>query len=65
MSAMVIFGGRVSGERANAQHTLRVNVTYDFSSIRLFCAVVILKAKKQPYSFRDLAEIHYHYTRKP
>jgi len=25
MSAMVIFGGHVSGERANAQHALPIN----------------------------------------
>jgi len=34
MSEMVIFGGHVSGEGTNAQHVLRINVTYDFNSIR-------------------------------
>jgi len=34
MSAMVIFGGHVSGEGTNAQQALRINVTYDFNSIR-------------------------------
>jgi len=34
MSAMVIFGGHVSGEMTNAQHALRINATYDFNSLR-------------------------------
>jgi len=37
MSTMVIFGGHVSGEETNARHAghaLRINVTYDFNSIR-------------------------------
>jgi len=34
MSAVVIFGGHVSGEGTNAQHALRINVTCDFNSIR-------------------------------
>ena len=34
MAAMVIFGGLVSGEGANAQHTLRSNVTDDFNRMR-------------------------------
>jgi len=33
MSMMVIFGGHVSGEAANAQHVLHTNVTYNFNSI--------------------------------
>ena len=34
MSAMVIFGGHVSGKGTKAQHALRIfNVTYDFNSI--------------------------------
>ena len=32
---MVIFEGHVSGEGANAQHALPINVTYDFISIKL------------------------------
>jgi len=42
MSVMVIYGGHVSGEGANAPHTLRIHVTYDFNSMRLcqFCELV-------------------------
>jgi len=47
---MVIFGGHVSGEGTNAQHALPINVTYDFSCIRLYSAPknscnIILKAR--------------------
>jgi len=50
MFAMVIFGGHVSGEGTNAQHALPINVTYDFSCIRLYSAPknsynIILKAR--------------------
>jgi len=35
MYAMVILEGHVSGQVTNAQHELRVSVTYDYNSIRL------------------------------
>jgi len=43
MSVIVIFGGHVSGEGANAQYALRIHVTYDFNSMRLcqFCELVL------------------------
>jgi len=37
MSSMVIFGGHVSGERGyKCPARLRINVTYDFNSVRFF-----------------------------
>jgi len=33
MSATVIFGDMCPGRGQNAQHALRINVTYDFNSI--------------------------------
>ena len=36
MSTTVIFGGHVSGKGTNANHGLRIKVTYDFNSIRYY-----------------------------
>jgi len=39
MYAMVIFGGYASGKGTNAQHALRIDVTYDFNSTRCVLTV--------------------------
>jgi len=46
---MVISGGHVSGEVANAQHALRINATYDFNSVRWYrCCRVIYPVLANP-----------------
>jgi len=42
MSAMVIFGGHVSGEVTNAQHALHINVTYDFNKYNIASIIPVL-----------------------